>query len=500
MTTFQALNPATEQLLEGDFPQHDKLDVERAARAAQEVAPLFRQTTPELRAALLRAIAERLESAREEIVARAHLESALPLPRLNGELGRTTSQLELFAKVVLEGQWQDVVFDAPNPERQPLPKPDIRKQNIALGPVAVFGASNFPLAFSTAGGDTASALAAGCPVIVKGHPAHPGTSAIVARCVADALELVGLPQPIFTLLQGTTLELGQAVVSHPAIKAVGFTGSVKGGRALFDLAQQRPEPIPFYGELGASNPVFLFPQSVKQNASTLAEQFVASMNLGCGQFCTKPAAVFVVKGEETDAFLAAVREGIRAQAGQTMLTPAIKTHFLVQSGKRAEQQGLSLTQSTPESGVPSYLFETTATAWRAHPEWQEEIFGPQSVVVVCDSVAEMVALSRELEGSLTATVHAEEEDYHDVRGLLPVLEEMAGRIVFNGWPTGVEVSYAMVHGGPYPASTASATTSVGADAIKRWLRPVAYQSLPDALLPDALKNTPSFEVPRRVYR
>lgn len=498
LATFSALNPASEQPLSGLFPQHTHQDVDLAAKAAQEVAKSYRQTSPTQRSQLLQTIADCLEEKREAIVDRAHLESALPLARLNGELSRTTAQLRLFASVVEEGLWQEAIFDSANPDREPLPKADIRRQNIAIGPIAVFGASNFPLAFSTAGGDTASALAAGCPVIVKGHPAHPGTSEIVAACIAKALDLLSLPSAIFTLLQGTTHELGHSVVLHPAIKAVGFTGSIHGGRALFDLAQSRPEPIPFYGELGASNPVFILSQRMQVHSQSLAEEYLLSMNMGCGQFCTKPAVVFVTESEATNQFLHSVRQGIMAQQGQIMLTSGIKHNFLEQSEKRAQQHGLTRTQSSPDYGVPAILFETNSADWRKNPQWQEEIFGPQSIVVVCEDEQDMLELSQSLDGSLTATIHAEQEDYQSAERLITELEEVAGRIVFNGWPTGVEVSYAMVHGGPYPASTMPASTSVGAEAIKRWLRPVAYQSFPESLLPQALKTSNPLNVRRSI--
>ncbi|MDC5851739.1 aldehyde dehydrogenase (NADP(+)) [Vibrio europaeus] len=497
-TTFSAINPQTQQPLQGVFAEHSDQDVDLAITAAHEVAKAYRQTSPNIRSQFLQTIADCLEEQRQAIVERANLESALPLARLNGELSRTTAQLRLFADVVEGGLWQEAIFDTANPSREPLPKPDIRRQNIALGPVAVFGASNFPLAFSTAGGDTASALAAGCPVIVKGHPAHPGTSDIVAKCVAKALDAVNLPQAVFSLLQGTTHELGQAVVTHPAIKAVGFTGSIHGGRALFDLAQRRPEPIPFYGELGASNPVFILSNRMKSGARSLAEEYVLSMNMGCGQFCTKPAVVFVAKSTATDEFLTAVREGIAAQQGQTMLTAGIRHNYLEQSERRAQQTGLTRTLSAAEQGVPSMLFETTSKKWRSNPQWQEEIFGPQSIVVLCEDDQDMLELSQSLSGSLTATIQAERDDHMIAAQLLSELEEVAGRIVFNGWPTGVEVSYAMVHGGPYPASTMPASTSVGAEAIKRWLRPVAYQAVPEELLPQALKSANPLNVRRSV--
>ncbi len=491
---FAAINPATEATIAGLFPQHNSKDVDLAANAANEVAQQFRRTSPSDRAQLLRTIAQCLESERQAIVERAHLESALPLARLNGELSRTTGQLNLFANVVEGGLWQTAIFDTADPTREPLPKPDIRRQNIALGPVAVFGASNFPLAFSTAGGDTASALAAGCPVIVKGHPAHPGTSDIVANCISAALDKLAMPQSIFTLLQGTSLQLGQAVVTHPLIKAVGFTGSIHGGRALFDLACQRSEPIPFYGELGASNPVFILANRMRQNTQSLADEYLMSMNMGCGQFCTKPAVVFVSKSDETELFLSRVRQGIENQPEQTMLTAGIKHNYIQQTERRASEAGLKQTRAASSQAVAAMIFETTSEQWRSNPQWQEEIFGPQSIIVICDDDQEMITLGQALAGSLTATLQAEPEDYPIAGQLIPHLEEIAGRIVFNAWPTGVEVSYAMVHGGPYPASTMSASTSVGAEAITRWLRPVAYQALPDGLLPDALKTTNPLKV------
>ncbi|GAA5646662.1 aldehyde dehydrogenase (NADP(+)) [Vibrio proteolyticus] len=497
-THFQAVNAFDGTLLPGDFPVHGKSDVDQAAKAAAGVARFFRQTSDHSRAELLRCIAAQLELQQDAIVERAHLETALPHARLNGELARTTHQLHLFAEVVIAGHWHQVIMDTPDSQRQPQPKPDIRRQQVALGPVAVFGASNFPLAFSTAGGDTASALAAGCPVIVKGHTAHPGTSAMVAECIHRALEEKNLPHEIFTLLQGVERELGQSLVSHPAIKAVGFTGSVAGGRALFNLAQQRPEPIPFYGELGAINPTFLLPAALESNPE-LAQQFVQSMTLGCGQFCTKPGVVFVLNSPQSQAFIETAQTLIRRQPSVTLLTQGIADSYRQYTTQRAADPSLSVC-TTPEAAtdIAPMLFVTSAQQWQQNPQWEEEIFGPQSMIVVCDSTKEMLTLAQSLTGSLTATLHAAEADFPLAAQLLSRLEELAGRIVFNGWPTGVEVGYAMVHGGPYPASTQSASTSVGAEAIHRWLRPVAYQSLPDALLPEALQSDNPLALVRQV--
>ncbi|MDK9780677.1 aldehyde dehydrogenase (NADP(+)) [Vibrio sp. B172a] len=495
---FYATNAFTGEALPLAFPVHTEVEVNQAATTAAKVARDFRRLSNSKRASLLRTIASELEARSDDIIARAHLETALPEARLTGEIARTANQLRLFADVVDSGSYHQVILDTPEPARTPLPKPDIRRQQIALGPVAVFGASNFPLAFSAAGGDTASALAAGCPVIVKGHTAHPGTSQIVAECIEQALKQEQLPQAIFTLLQGNQRALGQALVSHPEIKAVGFTGSVGGGRALFNLAQQRPEPIPFYGELGAINPTFIFPSAMRAKAD-LAEQFVASMTMGCGQFCTKPGVVFALNTPETQAFIETAQALIRQQSPSTLLTPGIRDSYQSQVVSRGSDDGIDITFSQAESpSVASALFVTSSENWFKHPAWEEEIFGPQSLIVVCEDVADMLSLSETLAGSLTATIHATEEDYPQVSQLIPRLEEIAGRLVFNGWPTGVEVGYAMVHGGPYPASTHSASTSVGAEAIYRWLRPVAYQALPESLLPDSLKAENPLEIARAV--
>ncbi|HGS5663926.1 TPA: aldehyde dehydrogenase (NADP(+)) [Vibrio parahaemolyticus] len=495
---FYATNAFTGERLTTPFPVHGEMEVNQAAEAADKVARSFRRLSNEKRANLLCSIASELEARREDIVACAHLETALPQARLEGEVGRTANQLRLFADVVKSGSYHQAIFDTPNPERQPLPKPDIRRQQIAIGPVAVFGASNFPLAFSAAGGDTASALAAGCPVIVKGHTAHPGTSQIVAECIENALNKEDLPSAIFTLLQGNKRELGQALVTHPKIKAVGFTGSVSGGRALFNLAQQRPEPIPFYGELGAINPTFILPEAMKNNAS-LAEQFVASMTMGCGQFCTKPGVVFALNTPETQAFIETAQALIRQQSPSTLLTQGIRETYENEVVKRAADQGINVTYSQADSpNVASALFVTDSQNWRANPEWEEEIFGPQSVIVICKDFEDLLDLSETLSGTLTATIHATETDAPLAEQLIPCLEEIAGRLVFNGWPTGVEVGYAMVHGGPYPASTHAASTSVGAEAIHRWLRPVAYQALPESLLPDSLKTSNPLNIQRAI--
>ncbi|MCW8347932.1 aldehyde dehydrogenase (NADP(+)) [Vibrio sp. ZSDZ65] len=496
--TFQAINAFTGEPIIGSFPIQGKDDVDAACMHAHKIAREYRYTSSEQRAQLLDTIAEKLLLRTDEIAARAHLETALPLARLNGEMGRTANQLRLFASVLRQGHWHRAIVDTPDPQRQPLAKPDIRQQHIALGPVAVFGASNFPLAFSTAGGDTASALAAGCPVIVKGHSAHPGTSELVAQCIQQALSECELPQAVFTLLQGNKRELGTSLVSHPLVQAVGFTGSVSGGRALFDLAQQRPIPIPFYGELGAINPTFIFPNALNDYQS-LAEQFVQSMTLGCGQFCTKPGVVFVVDDANSSAFIETAQHLISQHNGHVLLTPSIRDAYCQHTQLRAKDAGLlhSRNQNISE-GVASTLFVTDSQAWRNNPQWEEEIFGPQSMIVLCRDIDDMQALSEQLAGSLTATIHADSKDYPQVTRLLARLEEMAGRIVFNGWPTGVEVSYAMIHGGPYPASTHAASTSVGASAIERWLRPVAYQSLPEALLPPALSSSNPLSVPTLV--
>ncbi len=488
----QAVDPATNQRLDPVYAGGTPREVDQACELAWAAFDRYRETALEDRAAFLETVASEIEAIGDALIERAVAESGLPRARIEGERGRTCGQLRLFAGVVRAGEFLDVRVDPAMPDRQPMPRADLRQRHIALGPVAVFGASNFPLAFSVAGGDTASALAAGCPVIVKAHSAHPGTSELVGRAIQAAVKACGLPEGVFSLLFGSGREVGQALVADPRIKAGGFTGSRSGGLALLGVAQQRPEPIPFYAEMSSINPVFALPAALEARGQAMAEGFVASLNMGAGQFCTNPGLVIAEKGPALDAFVEAAGEAVRHSASQTMLTPGIHDAYahgvdtLAGSGKAREvargQTGEGANQCQPG------LFVTTASDFLADAALQAEVFGATSLVIECDGAADVRRVAEHLEGQLTATLQMDDADLDAARALLPTLERRAGRILVNGWPTGVEVCHAMVHGGPYPATSDARTTSVGSAAIQRFLRPVCYQALPDALLPEALKE------------
>ena len=497
--TFQAVNPVDGTKLVGDFKQDSLLNINHAAQVAQDCFLEYKSTTSQQRATFLQTIAQQLEDNRAVIVSRAQLESGLPEARLNGELGRTIGQLNLFANNLLNEGWQQAVIDTADPDRQPVAKPDIRSHNVAIGPVAVFGASNFPLAFSTAGGDTASALAAGCPVIMKGHPAHPGTSELVEQCINRALSDCHLPAGVFTLLQGTTNELGSELVRHPNIKAVGFTGSTTVGRLLMDIATSRPEPIPFYGELGSANPVYLLKNQLEKNAAQLAEQFVLSMTMGAGQFCTKPGLIFAIEGLGLDTFVKQSQLLLASQQPHTLLTQGIKQSYLASCKKRELELNITKVTNSAEDGkVFAKLYQISAQDWLNNPDFEEEIFGPQALIISCKDNEQLQELSEKLKGHLTATIHCNEEDFDQAERLTTILSNKVGRVLLNGWPTGVEVCHSMVHGGAYPAATMSNSTSVGSGAIYRWLRPVSYQNFPQALLPDVLRDDNSKGIWRQV--
>jgi NADP-dependent aldehyde dehydrogenase len=402
---------------------------------------------------------------------------------LGGERGRTTGQLRLFAAHIRQGDYLDLRHDAALPGRKPLPRPDIRLEQRPIGPVAVFGASNFPLAFSTAGGDTASALAAGCPVVVKGHSAHPGTSEIVAQAVAAAIAASGIHPGTFSLIQGGRRDVGEALVQHPLINAVGFTGSLAGGRALFNLCAARPNPIPFFGELGSANPMFLLPHAVAARGAEIATGWAAPLTMGAGQFCTNPGIAVVIDGAEAQAFIDAAKAALGPVSAQTMLTDGIATAYRAGRDRIADvpgvRQQLSVT-CNQRNAAPS-LFEVSGDAWLADHTLGEEVFGPPGLIVRARDAAQMAQIAHSLQGQLTCTLHLDDEDTDQARRLLPVLQRKAGRILANGFPTGVEVCDAMVHGGPYPASTNFGATSVGSMSIRRWLRPVSYQNMPAAL-------------------
>tara|TARA_R110002049_G_scaffold83587_2_gene212796 strand:- start:1182 stop:2756 length:1575 start_codon:yes stop_codon:yes gene_type:complete len=497
----QAVNPATGEKLAPVYVGGSRAHVEQACELAEAAYGTYRETSLEERATFLETIASEIEAIGSELIDRATAETGLPQARIEGERGRTCGQLRLFASVVRAGEWLDVRIDPAMPDRQPLPRADLRQRHIALGPVAVFGASNFPLAFSVAGGDTASALAAGCPVIVKGHSAHPGTSELVGQAVQKAVKACNLPEGVFSLLFGAGNEIGQALVDDPRIQAVGFTGSRSGGMALMKTAQARPQPIPVYAEMSSINPVFLLPAALKARGKDLGEAFVGSLNMGAGQFCTNPGLVIAVKGPELDAFIEAARSAVEASGAQTMLTPGI--HRAYQEGvstlsSEAKVRDVARGQTGGDYQCQTSLFAASASDFLASEALQAEVFGTSSLVVECADESEVKRVAEQLEGQLTVTLHMDDADINAAKTLLPTLERKAGRILANGWPTGVEVCHAMVHGGPFPATSDSRTTSVGSAAIHRFLRPVCYQSLPEGLLPDALKEGNPLKVSRLV--
>ena len=433
---------------------------------------------------------------------RASTETGLPKPRLQGELARTTGQLRLFARVVRQGDHRGVRIEPPLPERTPLPRPDLRQRKVPLGPVAVFGASNFPFAFSTAGGDTASALAAGCPVVFKAHNAHPGTGEIVGRALTDAVRESGLHPGVFSLIYGPGASIGQALVRDPAIKAVGFTGSRGAGTALMATAAARPEPIPVYAEMSSINPVFLFDSALRGDAEEFARAYVTSLTGSSGQLCTNPGLLFVPEGEAGDAFLAAVGLVLADAEGATMLTPGIARSCregIDALGSQEDVEIVARGKEGPTENAPApVVFGAQVPTFLTNPVLQEEIFGASSLAIRYGSAEELVAAAARMEGQLTASLFLSEEDVPTAAPLLPVLERKVGRILANGWPTGVDVGEAMVHGGPFPATSDSRTTSVGTLAIERFLRPVAYQNIPAALLPAPVQDDNPWHLNRRV--
>jgi len=489
----RAINPATNEAFGPSFAEPDAAAVAAACAAAAAAFDLYRETEPSARATFLEAIATEIEAIGDVLIETAMAESGLPRARLEGERGRTTGQLRLFAQVVRRGDWIGARIDPALPERKPLPRADLRQRFIALGPVAVFGASNFPLAFSTAGGDTASALAAGCPVIVKGHPAHPNTGALVGAAVSRAVAACGLPEGVFALLTGQSHELGGALVRDPRIKAVGFTGSRAGGLALMRIAAERPEPIPVFAEMSSINPVLLMPAALAARAEAFGTAFIGSLTLGAGQFCTNPGLVFALEGPDLERFTAAAVTALTAAQPHVMLTPGIFGAFEQGVGRLTGRDGVKLlARGCVGDGVNQAvgaLFEVDAATFLADDVLGHEVFGSSSLIVRVPDFAMLATLLERLEGQLTATLHMDAGDADLARGLLPVLERKAGRILANGWPTGVEVSSAMVHGGPFPATSDPRSTSVGTRAIERFLRPVCYQDIPDLLLPPALQAT-----------
>ncbi len=464
--------------------------VNKAAVAAQEAFESFAHSTSTERAKLLRTIAAEINLLGDDISSVCEQETGLPLARLTGERGRTTQQLEMFAAYIESGEYLQRSCDTALPDRSPLPRPELRKMLRPLGPVAVFGASNFPLAFSTAGGDTASALAAGCPVIVKGHPAHPATSDLVAQAILSAIKQCDMHPGIFNLIQDADIQAAQELVKHPHITAVGFTGSLQAGRALFDLCKQRPVPIPFYGEMGSLNPVFVLPQALQETADETAAGWVDSLNLGTGQFCTKPGLLILPEGQAGDDFITAAKQRLSTVPANHMLTQGIARAYHAGVQQVSQTAGVTSIHAAenPTGQARPQVFSTDVSNWLKQKTLHEEVFGPFALIIRTENTADMLTIARQLEGQLTATLIMQAQDQTLAQQLARILEHKAGRLLTNGFPTGVEVANSMVHGGPYPASTFSTSTSVGTTAIQRFLRPVCYQNMPTELLPAELRN------------
>ncbi|MGH9339468.1 MAG: aldehyde dehydrogenase (NADP(+)) [Acidobacteriota bacterium] len=491
---FRGINPATGQQLEPDFADATSGQIRQALEQAEQAFQVYRNSSPGQRSEFLHRMADEIEALGAELIERASSETALPAARLTSERARTANQLRMFAQVIEEGSWVEARIDTAIPDRTPIPKPDVRRMLIPLGPIVVFGASNFPLAFSVAGGDTASALAAGNSVVVKAHPAHPGTSDLTGRAILKAAAATSMPEGVFSLLQGMSYEVGRRLVEHPLTRAVGFTGSLKGGRAIFDAANARPEPIPVYAEMGSINPVFVLPSALKEGADKIAQGLKDSVVLGVGQFCTNPGLVIGLEDEGLDQFSRRLAALISEAPAGTMLHSGICQAYGEGSRALREIAGVQiLSESSAEadtlkSEARPMIFGANAGTVIENPRLREELFGPSSIVVRCQNTAELEEIARNLEGQLTATIHATQEDLLQHQTLIEILQRKAGRLIFNGYPTGVEVCPSIHHGGPYPATTDARSTSVGTAAIQRFARPIAYQNFPDSALPAELKN------------
>lgn len=474
------------------FHDATREDIHLIMEKAYRAFWVYRNYPLKRRADFMHAVARHLERVREAVIPVAMRETSLPAGRMNGELSRTIFQLNSYADAAAQGDWLEARIDTALPDRKPAPRPDLRKMLVPLGPVVVFGASNFPFAYSTAGGDTACAFAAGCPVIVKAHPAHAETSQIVAEAISEAAKECSMPEGIFAHVHGNSFETGQALVMHPRTKAVGFTGSLAGGRALFDLAAGRKEPIPVFAEMGSINPVFLLPGKMKTDAEAVARMYAASITQGVGQFCTNPGLIFGIKDDNLETFIKVLAAELKSVAPGHMLHRGIAKAYSEKRAAALEQkevytEAVSAIEAEEWQGVPT-LASASATAFLNNPVLHQEVFGPYSLIIKCEDAEEMLKVARHTEGQLTSTLMATEEDVREQGELYQTVQELCGRLIINGVPTGVEVSLAMQHGGPYPATTDSRFTSVGADGIKRFARPLCFQNVPDALLPQELQN------------
>ena len=494
--TFASINPHTQKPIDPAFCNATAVEIDRAAHAARVAFESTRHYSSKRLAGFLDHVADEIEALGDQLLETADRETGLGIPRLTSERARTTGQLRKFGALLREGSYVEAIIDTAQPDRQPVPRPAIRRMLVPIGPVAVFSASNFPFAFSVAGGDTASAFAAGCPVVVKAHPGHPATSELFAVAINRAIKAEGFPPGFFSLIQGDEIDVGQNLVKHPDIAAVGFTGSLRAGRAIFDAAAARPTPIPVYAEMGSINPVVLLPDALATRGDAIADGLVNSATLGSGQFCTNPGVVFVLASTASQAFIQNYVAKMREKQPGVLLNQHVLTGL--DRAVRATSAKVSIELlaggTVAQADYLCYshtVMQTTSDAFRGDHELQIEHFGPVTLFVLCDSPDDLLRTLRYLEGNLTATIHAEDSEVEFAGQILNILHEKVGRLIWNGYPTGVEVVYSMQHGGPYPATTAPATTSVGMTAIKRFMRPVAFQNVPDVLLPDALKaNNP----------
>jgi alpha-ketoglutaric semialdehyde dehydrogenase len=500
--TFFAKNPATQEYLNTAFHEATTSEVDQAVIKAKTAFNIYRVKSNEEKAVFLETIAKNILELGDILIKRCIEETALPEARLTGERMRTVNQLRLFASVIREGSWVDARIDTAIPDRQPVPRPDIRQMQIPLGPVGIFGASNFPFAFSVAGGDTVSALAAGCPVIVKAHPLHPGTSELVGKAILNAAGKTNMPDGVFSLVQGISNEVGMAIVNHPEIKAIGFTGSFKGGKAIFDAANCRENPIPVFAEMGSVNPVFVLPGALKERNEIIAKGLIGAVSLGVGQFCTNPGLVIMEESANSRQFLDNLKDHNSESPSGIMLSEQIKNNYSkgTQNLQNSERVSLISSSSGEEMGnrVKTKVFSTDFETFISNASLSEEVFGPATIHVSAGNKNEMLQLANKLAGHLTATIHGTEDDLKEYSELINILEQKVGRLIFNGFPTGVEVCHSMVHGGPYPATTAPQSTSVGTAAIKRFARPVCYQDFPQSVLPDQLKDDNPLKIWRMV--
>ncbi|MEJ2113124.1 MAG: aldehyde dehydrogenase (NADP(+)) [Flavobacteriaceae bacterium] len=500
--TFKTFNPQLNIENQYVFNEASSEEIDLAVALASEAFKTFRTISGKQKADFLNAIADEILALDDELIETYCSETGLPEGRAKGERGRTVFQLRSFADLVSEGSWVEAAIDTAQPNREPIPKPDLRKMLVPLGPIVVFGASNFPLAYSTAGGDSAAAFAAGCPVIVKSHPMHAGTGELVASAIIKAVEKTGMPNGVFSNLNSSGIDVGVQLVKHPGVKAVGFTGSIRGGRALYDLASQRDEPIPVFAEMGSINPVVILPEALKNRSKSLANTYASSITLGTGQFCTNPGLLLGIKGESLTNFIHELSQEIVKIEPSCMLHPNIVGAYENNKSKALSQAELTVVAIHDADVQDTYARQVITTVegstFLENTSLHQEVFGPYSMIVQCEDENQLESIISNLEGQLTGTIIAEKEEAKEYSNIIDALQNRVGRIIYNGVPTGVEVCPAMVHGGPYPASTDSRFTAVGINSIKRWVRPFSYQDWPNSLLPDELKNENPLQISRLI--